>query len=338
MKRGITMDDKCKIIEYVKTIMYDCLDKEQMKKLDSTLITILDRYDVSEKTTEVALYDDTNEKVLLFFSGILKMQAKSDGTIDQYISASRKCMETIGKNYKDINEFDMTKYFAHLSQNISCKTYNNYIRYVNHFFKWLHDDGYIKVNPMSKIKIVKEDSVIKKPYSNAEMSCLRDNAKTLRDKALMTFLYSTGCRISEALKLNRSDIIDGKMIAFGKGRKERYVCLNDVAQYYLNMYLDSRTDNEDALFVTLKNAKGKGHPVRLSKNGAGDMFRKLGKECGIKKVHPHRFRRTLCCSLLEKGMPIQEVQVVLGHSNINTTTLYNYVKPEQLQNKLSIYA
>lgn len=332
------MDEKYKILEYVKTVMSQDLDLHQISKLSNTLITILDRYDVTEKTTDLTIYDDTNEKALQFFTGILKMQSKSDGTIEQYISSARKCINAIGKNYKDINEFDMTKYFAHLSTSVSCRTYNNYIRYINQFFKWLHDDGYIQTNPMRKIKIVKEDKIVKKPFTNAEMSCLRDNAKTLRDKALMTFLYSTGCRISEALKLNRSDIIDGKMIAFGKGRKERYVCLNDVARYYLNLYLDSRTDNENALFVTLKNAKGQGHPVRLSKNGAEDMFRKLGKECGIKKVHPHRFRRTLCCSLLEKGMPIQEVQVVLGHSNINTTTLYNYVKPEQLQNKLSIYA
>lgn len=332
------MDEKYKILEYVKTVMSQDLDLHQISKLSNTLITILDRYDVTEKTTDLTIYDDTNEKALQFFTGILKMQSKSDGTIEQYISSARKCINAIGKNYKDINEFDMTKYFAHLSTSVSCRTYNNYIRYINQFFKWLHDDGYIQTNPMRKIKVVKEDKVVKKPFTNAERDCLKDNAETLRDKALITFLYSTGCRISETLALNKSDVINNQVIVFGKGRKERIVNINDVARYYLNLYLESRTDDEEALFVTLKNAKGKTHPERLSKNGAEDMFRKLGKKCGIKNVHPHRFRRSLCCSLLEKGMPIQEVQIVLGHSNINTTTIYNYVDPQTLQNKLRVLA
>lgn len=332
------MDNKCKIIDYVKAVMYESLNEEQMQKLNNVLITVLDKYDVDEKSTDLVVYDDTNEKALKFFTGILKMQAKSDGTIEQYITAARKCMDTIGKNYKDISEFDMKKYFADLSTNVSCSTYNNYIHYTNQFFRWLHEDGYILVNPMSKIKVVSEGKVIKKPYTNAEMSCLRDNSKSLRDKALITFLYSTGLRISEALRLNRSDVVNNQVIAFGKGRKERYVAINDVARYYLNQYLESRTDNEEALFVTLKNAKGYDHPTRFSKSGAEDMFRKLGRKCGIEKVHPHRFRRTLCCSLLEKGMPIQEVQVVLGHADISTTTLYNYVNPEQLQSKLSVFS
>lgn len=332
------MDEKYKILEYVKTIMSQDLDSHQINKLSNTLITILDRYDVTEKTTDLTIYDDTNEKALQFFTGILKMQSKSDGTIEQYISSARKCINAIGKNYKDINEFDMTKYFAHLSTSVSCRTYNNYIRYINQFFKWLHDDGYIQTNPMRKIKIVKEDKIVKKPFTNAERDCLKDNAETLRDKALITFLYSTGCRISETLALNKSDVVNNQVIVFGKGRKERIVNINDVARYYLNLYLESRTDDEEALFVTLKNAKGKTHPERLSKNGAEDMFRKLGKKCGIKNVHPHRFRRSLCCSLLEKGMPIQEVQIVLGHSNINTTTIYNYVDPQTLQNKLRVLA
>lgn len=332
------MDEKCKILEYVKMVMSKDLSIEQINKLNNTLVSVLDKYDVTLKSTDLALYDDTNEKALQFFTGILKMQSKSDGTIEQYINATRKCMNEIGKNYKDINDFDMIKYFAHLSTTVSCRTYNNYIRYINQFFKWLCDDCYIQINPMRKIKIVSEDKVIKKPYTNAEMSCLRDNAESLRDKALITFLYSTGLRISEALRLNKSDAVNNQVIAFGKGRKERYVSINDVARYYLNLYLDSRTDNEDALFVTNKNAKGYDHPTRFTKSGAEDMLRKLGKKCGIDNVHPHRFRRTLCCSLLEKGMPIQEVQVVLGHANISTTTLYNYVNPEQLQSKLSIFS
>ena len=332
------MDEKYKILEYVKTVMSQDLDSHQINKLSNTLITILDKYDVTEKTTNLTIYDDTNEKALQFFIGILKMQSKSDGTIEQYISSARKCMETIGKNYKDINEFDMTKYFAHLYTSVSCRTYNNYIRYVNQFFKWLHDDGYIPTNPMRKIKIVKEDKIVKKPFTNAERDCLKDNAETLRDKALITFLYSTGCRISEALALNRCDVIHDQVIVFGKGRKERAVSINDVARYYLNLYLGSRTDSEEALFITLKNAKGKDHPTRLTKGAAEDMFRKLGEKCGIENVHPHRFRRSLCCSLLEKGMPIQEVQIVLGHSNINTTTIYNYVDPQTLQNKLRVLA
>ena len=186
------MDEKCKILEYVKMVMSKDLSIEQINKLNNTLVSVLDKYDVTLKSTDLALYDDTNEKALQFFTGILKMQSKSDGTIEQYINATRKCMNEIGKNYKDINDFDMIKYFAHLSTTVSCRTYNNYIRYINQFFKWLCDDCYIQINPMRKIKIVSEDKVIKKPYTNAEMSCLRDNAESLRDKALITFLYSTG--------------------------------------------------------------------------------------------------------------------------------------------------
>lgn len=332
------MDEKYKILEYVKMVMSEDLNMEQISKLNNTLISVLDKYDVTLKSTDLIVYDDTNEKVLQFFTGILKMQSKSEGTIEQYIYAARKCMDTIGKCYKEINDFDMTKYFSDLSATVSCRTYNNYIRYTNQFFKWLHEDGYIPINPMRKIKIVREDRVIKKPFTNAERDCLKDNAKSLRDKALITFLYSTGCRISEALRLNRSDVATNQVIVFGKGRKERIVTINDSARYYLNLYLNSRTDNEEALFVTLKKAKGYDHPTRFTESGAEDMFRKLGRKCGIEKVHPHRFRRSLTSALLSKGVPIQEVQILLGHSNINTTTLYNYVNPEQLQNKLSIYS
>ena len=330
------MDEMYKILETIKIFMSEVLDESQMSKLSNTLISVLKDYDVTRKNTELAIYDDSNEKLLKFFTGMLKMQSKSENTIEQYILATRKCLETIGKNFNDINDFDMISYFSRLSTTVSCRTYNNYIRYINQFFKWLHEDGYIQINPMRKIKIVKEEKVIKKPFTNAERDCLKDNAETLRDKALITFLYSTGCRISEALALNRCDVIHDQVVVFGKGRKERTVSINDVARYYLNLYLESRTDNEEALFITLKNAKGKDHPTRLTKGAAEDMFRKLGEKCGIENVHPHRFRRTLCCSLLEKGMPIQEVQVVLGHSNINTTTIYNYVNPNTLQNKLSV--
>lgn len=332
----VVNDERVDFMNSIKVGMINLLDKEQFDILNSLLLNLLSQYELQKKSTELTTYDYTNEGALTFFEGLLRMKGKSEKTIKQYIRATKNCLDSIGKRYDLIDEIDMLRYFAVLGTKVSKVTYNNYIRWTSPFFINMQKVHKINFNPMCNIESVRVDYKEKKPFTPSEMNCLKDNATNIRDVALMEFLYSTGCRISETLQLNKSDIIDDECVVYGKGNKERVVFLNDSAKYYLKLYLDSRTDNEEALFVSLRNGVGVDHPIRMKVGNAQKTIKGLGERCGIKKAHPHRFRRTNCTTLLSRGVPIQEVQYMMGHSNIATTTIYNSMNKENLKHKHSV--
>lgn len=216
-------------------------------------------------------------------------------------------------------------------------TYNNYITYVNQFFKWLSDDGYINGNPMTKIVHIKEEKRIKNSFTDAERDSLRDSAQCMRDKALLEFLYSTGLRVGEVPAINISDINNDELIIYGqKSKKERLVYLSDSCKHYLELYLKERTDDNPALFVTHRAYNGE--VKRLQADGIRRMMNGLGKKCNIDKVHPHRFRRTLGTNMVARGADIVTVKEILGHTNISTTQIYIDSSKINIKNKHKITA
>jgi site-specific recombinase XerD len=199
-------------------------------------------------------------------------------------------------------------------------------RYFSSFFGWCTDEELIANNPMRRIKAIKIKKIIKEPFSEMEMEKIRKSAENTRDRALVEFLYSTGCRVSEVVNidLNDVDFVHNSIVVTGKGNKQREVYLSDRAEFWLENYLKERTDNETALFI------GKG-VKRLCKPGIEAMIKKIGIAAGVENVHPHRFRRTLATNLLNKGMPIQEVQQILGHTKLDTTMIYCKVDKNNVQ-------
>jgi len=218
------------------------------------------------------------------------------------------------------------------------------LHYLSSFWEFLNAEGLVIENPVKKIGAIMVDKVIKKPFSTEEMESLRVNCFAIRDRAIMEFLYSTGVRVSELTQLNVQDIEMGKQetIVNGKGSKERRVYLTDSAKFYLKRYLQERkateglTDEElqeRPLFVSLKTPD-----KRLSVGGVQYMLRTLGKQSGVKNVHPHRFRRTIASDLLSRGMHIEEVKELLGHEKLDTTMLYCTIKEQNVRESFRRFA
>jgi site-specific recombinase XerD len=308
--------------------MQELLTKEQMDKLGSVLDIVLHRYSVEPKREELTVYDDNNEAKLRRFIATKRLEGLSESTLEQYHRTVINMFETVGKPLEMIDTDDIRYYMAMYQEqrHVSKGTINNMRRYFSSFFGWCTDEDIIQKNPMRRIKSIKEQKTIKKPFSDTEMEKIRQAAGNIRNRALIEFLYSTGCRVSEvsAIDLEDIDFAHDSVVVNGKGNKQREVYISDKAMYWLDRYLSSRKDNNPALFI------GKGCK-RLNKPGIEALMRKLGKQAGVDKVHPHRFRRTIATNLINKGMPVQEVQHMLGHSKLDTTMIYCKVDSKNVQ-------
>lgn len=201
------------------------------------------------------------------------------------------------------------------------------------FFGWLQKEGLIPANPCANLGAIKCAKVVREPYSATDIERLKEACSSLRDRAIIMFLLSSGCRISEVCGLNRNDIdmASAECTVLGKGNKERVVYLDSVALMLLRRYLASRKDAHNALFVGLRGE-------RLQPGGVRAMLKQLEAKTGVPNVHPHRFRRTLATNLIARGMPIQEVAAILGHDKLDTTMKYVYLEKSNIKNSFAKYA
>ena len=201
------------------------------------------------------------------------------------------------------------------------------------FFSWLHDEEFIPRNPCRAVKSIKYDKVLRLPFSGEELERLKSACTNARDIALIHFLHATGCRVSEVVSVDVSDVDfqNRELVVYGKGGKERTVYLTQVASMYLEEYLKKRKDGSKALFT------GKGSN-RIQKNGIEAAVKRIGERAGVDNVHPHRFRRTLATELISRGAAIQDVQMILGHEDIRTTQVYVYVDKRNVKNTYDKYA
>jgi site-specific recombinase XerD len=272
----------------------------------------------------------TNESILNDFLSAKRIEGCSEKSMNYYKKTIATALDSIAKEVKHITTDDLRNYLTHYQEEkkSSKVTMDNIRRILSSFFSWLEDEDFIIKSPVRRIHKVKTSKTIKETYTDENLEIMRDSCTELRDLAMIDMLASTGMRVGEMVLLNRSDINfnERECVVLGKGDKERMVYFDARAKLHLQNYLDSRTDDNPALFVTLR-APHK----RLKIGGVELRLREIGKKLGINKVHPHKFRRTLATMAIDKGMPIEQLQRLLGHQRIDTTLQYAMVKQSNVK-------
>lgn len=268
--------------------------------------------------------------LLRLFLTAKEVEGCSARTITYYENTIRHMAEYIGKPYTQIESDDLRSYLADYEsrRNTSKVTIDNIRRILSSFFSWLEDEDYIVKSPVRRIHRVKTATVTKEVLSDEDLETLRDNCTNARDLAIVDMLATTGVRVGELVGLDIADINlqERECIVTGKGNKQRPVYFDARAKLHLQTYLASRTDNCPALFVSLDTTA-----TRLSIGGIETRLRNLGRDCGVPRVHPHKFRRTLATHAIDKGMPIEQVQKLLGHARIDTTMHYAMVNQSNVK-------
>lgn len=313
------------IINEIKHELESELTPKQLNKVTEVLSQKL--LQVPELNAESA---DEQDFLKLFISA-KRVEGCSDKTLRYYESTIRNMLDELNKNARSISTEALRQYLDQYQQkgNVSKVTLDNVRRILSSFYSWLEDENYIIKSPVRRIHKVKAGKTVKETYSDESLELMRDQCDNVRDLALIDLLSSTGIRVGELVKLNRADIDfeHRECVVFGKGEKERRVYFDARTKIHLQKYLDERTDDNEALFVTLQ----KPHD-RLLISGVEIRLRKIGKELNLHKVHPHKFRRTLATVAIDKGMPIEQVQSLLGHQSIDTTLQYAMVNQANVKN------
>lgn len=318
---------KERLISQVQQQMLPYLNNEQLSKLRAAMEYCL-------HGLEITAADQPQEQELpnavAAFIAAKRIEGCSEKTLTYYRKTIEAMTAGIGKTPQQITTDDIRQYLtAYQVQRKSSKvTIDNIRRILATFYSWLEDEDYIVKSPVRRIHKVKTAKVIKDTYTDEALELMRDNCGTLRDLAIIDLLASSGMRVGEMVALNRDDINfnERECVVFGKGSKQRLVYFDARTKIHLQNYLDSRTDSDPALFVTLR------APFqRLQIGGVEVRLRELGERLLIPKVHPHKFRRTLATSAIDKGMPIEQVQQLLGHQKIDTTMHYAMVKQQNVK-------
>lgn len=319
---------KEELITGVMQQMLPYLDNEQLKRLKQVMEQILFYYEITD--AEVKQVEDDSNELMAMFIAAKRIEGCSEKTLKYYQTTIAAMITSLGKNVRHILTEDLRTYLTDYqnSHQSSRVTIDNIRRILSSFFSWLEDEDYIIKSPVRRIHKVKTASSIKETYSDEELEKMRDNCEELRDLAMIDMLASTGMRVGEMVLLNRDDInfTERECKVFGKGDKERVVYFDARAKLHLQEYLESRTDDNSALFVALRAPHR-----RLQIGGIEYRLREMGKKLNIPKVHPHKFRRTLATMAIDKGMPIEQLQRLLGHQRIDTTLQYAMVKQSNVK-------
>ncbi len=318
---------KQELVNEVLQQMLQCMDNAQIKHLEKVLKHTLFYYDVQRN-------DSTDKKestdLEMAFIAAKRIEGCSEKTLRYYKKTIDSMLEGIGKEIIHISTDDLRKYLTNyqMEKGLSKVTVDNVRRILSSFFSWLEDEDYILKSPVRRIHKIKTATNIKETYSDESLEVMRDNCNEIRDLAMIDLLASTGMRVGEMVLLNKQDInfIDRECIVFGKGDKERIVYFDARTKLHLEDYLRQRKDDNPALFVSLKAPHN-----RLNIGGVEVRLRELGKRLQIPKVHPHKFRRTLATMAIDKGMPIEQLQQLLGHRRIDTTLQYAMVKQSNVK-------
>lgn len=310
-------------IEKIEQKMFAFLDDTQKEILHNTLVQCMLEETAAETVNDTQSY-------LKIFLAAKRVEGCSEKTIRYYDSTIRNVLTSIGKEVKSVTTDDLRVYLDEYQKrsNASKVTIDNIRRILSSFFAWLEDENYIDKSPVRRIHKVKTCKTVKETYSDEVLELMRDHCDGIRDLAIIDMLASTGIRVGELVKLNRSDVDfeNRECVVLGKGNKQRRVYFDARAKIHLQKYLRSRTDSNEALFVSLQ------HPHnRLLISGVEIRLRELGRKLDLCKVHPHKFRRTLATMAIDKGMPIEQVQQLLGHQSVDTTLHYAMVNQNNVK-------
>lgn len=315
---------KEKTIECILAKMANSLEKNQQVRLREVLQTTFEQVVIMPIESEERQREQANGELLQAFISAKKIEGCSEKTLCYYQSSIEALLRSEQKRIGELETNDIRSYLARYQEKrgASRVTIDNLRRIFSSFFAWLEDEDYIAKSPVRRIHKVRTESLVKDVISDESMEVLRDTCHEIRDLAMIDLLASTGMRVGELVKMNREDIDfhERQCVVFGKGNKEREVYFNARTKIHLKRYLESRTDNNPALFVSLFLPYN-----RLTIGGVETRLRQLGKCAGLNKVHPHKFRRTLATMAIDKGMPIEQVQRLLGHVKIDTTLHYAMV-------------
>lgn len=320
---------KHKVINEVMQGMLGCLNNVQLERLQEVLEHALLHKQISETEEEV---NDvlTNEQLLESFLAAKRIEGCSEKSLAYYRTTIDAMTAKVEKNVREMKTDDLRTYLTEYQQekNSSKVTVDNIRRILSSFFSWLEDEDYILKSPARRIHKVKAALTIKETYTDEALEKMRDSCEEPRDLALIDMLASTGMRVGELVLLNSDDINfeERECVVFGKGSKERMVYFDARTKIHLQNYLQERTDDNPALFVSLRAPH-----ERLQICGVERRLRELGKKLDIEKVHPHKFRRTLATMAIDKGMPIEQLQQLLGHKRIDTTLQYAMVKQSNVK-------
>lgn len=323
---------KTDIIINITNDMALVLTQYQLEKLKETLENNLKKVEINILTDEKEKQQikETNDNYINIFLSAKEVEGCSSRTLKYYREIIEKLVDTIDKPIKEVKTEEVRKYLADYKENTKCNavTIDNLRRVLSSFFAWLEDEDYIIKSPVRRIHKVKTPTIIKETLTDENLEKLRDTSNSVRDLVLIEMLYSTGIRVGELIKLNISDINfeDRSCKVFGKGNKQREVYFDARTKIHLKQYINTRKDENEALFVS----RNKPHQ-RLSIAGIELIVRKLGVKTEINKVHPHKFRRTLATMAIDKGMPIEQVQKLLGHVKIETTMHYAMVNQNNVK-------
>ena len=315
----------------VKSKMKLYLDENQLIILDETLRNVFKDYDVVKNEGDFTLKEaEENSTLLNNFLASKHVEGCSENTIVYYNATIRKMLDSLNKKIEFITTDDLRKYLADYKKNnnASKSTIDNIRRILSSFFSWLEDEDYILKNPVRRIHKIKTKKVVKEVLSDENFEILRDNCDNVRDLAMIELLASTGIRVGELVNLNIDDVLfnERECVVLGKGDSERIVYFDAKTKIHLMKYLESRKDSNPALFVSFKKPY-----QRLGINGVERRIRELGHNSNIKKVHPHKFRRTMATNAIDKGMPIEQVQKLLGQVQIDTTMQYAMVNQSNVK-------
>lgn len=307
--------------------MLPYLNNAQYAKLQEVLKHTLADYEITQKQNAEK---ETKVDLVELFLSAKRVEGCSEKSLKYYKATIDTMLDELQIDVKHIVTEDIRNYLTEYQERkgSSKVTIDNIRRILSSFFSWLEDEDYILKSPVRRIHKVKAASNIKETYSDEALELMRDNCTELRDLAMIDMLASTGMRVGEMVLLNRSDIDfnERECIVFGKGSKERIVYFDARTKIHLQNYLESRTDGNPALFVSLKAPH-----ERLQIGGIEVRLREFGRQLGLPKVHPHKFRRTLATMAIDKGMPIEQLQQLLGHKKIDTTMQYAMVKQSNVK-------
>lgn len=318
---------KKQIINDIEQKMRSVLNNEQRKRLEEVLEYAFFGVEIIKNDNDERNQTDYSD----IFVSAKRVEGCSERTLNYYKTTIENMLNSVNKKVNNIETDDLRKYLADYQLNNQCSkvTIDNVRRILSSFFAWLEDEDYIIKSPTRRIHKIKTMKTVKETYSDEELEEMRDSCDEIRDLALIDFLSSTGVRVGELVNLNIKDIDfeNRSCVVLGKGSKQREVYFDARTKIHLQNYLSTRIDNNQALFVSLL------HPFnRLKISGVEIRLRELGNKININRVHPHKFRRTMATKAIDKGMPIEQVQVLLGHSKIDTTLEYAMVNQNNVRN------
>lgn len=321
-------DARMEFVRSLEIVLSGSFDNTQISVISNAAVKALSDYEITKRCTDLAPLDDFNERIIKRYSACLLLDGKSEKTVRQYVRTCRKLSDLIHKRFDEMGTYDIRFYLAKdMERGLHSTSIENQRAYISAFFQWLTCEDIIQKNPAAKIPPIKCAKEIRKAFSDVEIDALRTACKNEKERAIIEVLLSTGVRVSELASMQIDDINKSTMtvhVKHGKGNKERITYINDVALRHLLAYINTRKETGTVLFYN------KDHEP-LQDGGIRKVLYAIGNRAGVDNVHPHRFRRTFATNLSKRGMEIQLIQKLMGHSNINTTMVYIALDDTQIQ-------